>query len=249
MRRSASRPTGLYGTWTASMRPVRMTSSRFVERASRVVRRAQETNPPGCTFLRAIQDARASRRDYAPAPTRRARRRTQAGPLTDFSRQPPNSSRSSWRPAHPHVDRRALCLARPRPAPYIGEESKNRVPPSHTVSTTSRAPRSSPGPTSKVCHVPSPTTGTSHPVRPNRRRSIPAELTPPLLFTRRREAPVPALTGMSAMLANALPWRRREQAAAPLSPPPRSSVEPHRSGPGAPRAIPRVLTERALGRI
>ena len=62
----------------------------------------------------------------------------------------------------------------PSARPYIGDESKNRAPPSQTASTTSRAAGSSAGPTSNVCHVPRPTTGTSHPVPPKRRRSITA---------------------------------------------------------------------------
>src|SRR5438067_3390469 len=55
--------------------------------------------------------------------------------------------------------------------PYIGEESTRRVPAANATSTTSRATCSCCRERSNVLHVPSPTTGTTGPLRPKARSS------------------------------------------------------------------------------
>ena len=83
--------------------------------------------------------AHATRPGCAPARGRRARRRTRAD-----RELAPRLAQASWSRSWSPPGRRARRWPSARPStpsarPYIGEESKNRVPPSQTASTTSRA--------------------------------------------------------------------------------------------------------------
>lgn len=133
-------------------------------------RRGIRSSPP-LASPRAKRDARATAGGCGPAPGRRAHRRNEAGARTVLSvgnRTGPDLGCDQRFPAS--VAERSAKT--PSTRPYIGAESNRRVPFSHTAAAYPPRAGLLVRPHVEGLHVPSPTTGTSHPVRPNRQSSI-----------------------------------------------------------------------------